>query len=120
MDTASWEAVGVIDIRARRVRQACKDEKAITLADGSTGVHVSGNRVNSRIGKLITFDDEDVANGYVGPHRTTDRRVQGWNVVQCRRRYQRSVAVLERQDGGDAADTVRGTIKGVGGAIGRP
>jgi hypothetical protein len=82
METASWKAVGVIDIRARRVRQTCTDLKAIALADGSTGVHVSGNRVKSRIGKLITFDDEDVANGCVGPRRTTDRRVQGWNVVQ--------------------------------------
>lgn len=43
------------------------NHKAIALADGSTGAHVSGNRVNPRIGKLITFDDEDVANGYVGP-----------------------------------------------------
>jgi hypothetical protein len=43
------------------------NHKAIALADGSTGAHVSGNRLNPRIGKLITFDDEDVANGYVGP-----------------------------------------------------
>jgi hypothetical protein len=49
-----------------RVRQSCTNHKAIALADGSTGVHVSGNRVNPRIGKLVTFDDEDVALGYVG------------------------------------------------------
>lgn len=43
------------------------NHKAIALADGSTGAHVRGNRVNPRIGKLITFDDADVASGYVGP-----------------------------------------------------
>jgi hypothetical protein len=43
------------------------NRKAIALAAGSTGAHVSGNRVNPRIGKLITFDDPDAADGYVGP-----------------------------------------------------
>ena len=43
------------------------NHKAIALADGSTGAHVSGNRVNPRIGKLITFDDGDEAAGYTGP-----------------------------------------------------
>ena len=43
------------------------NHKAIALADGSTGAHVSGNRVNPRIGKLITFDDADESPGYSGP-----------------------------------------------------
>jgi len=43
------------------------NHKAIALADGSTGAHVSGNRVNPRIGKLITFDDEFESAGYIGP-----------------------------------------------------
>ena len=43
------------------------NRKAIALADGSTGAHVSGNRVNPRIGKLITFDDGDESAGYSGP-----------------------------------------------------
>ena len=43
------------------------NHKAIALADASTGTHVSGNRVNPRIGKLITFDDGDESAGYSGP-----------------------------------------------------
>jgi nitrous oxidase accessory protein NosD len=43
------------------------NHKAIALADGSTGAHVKGNRLNPRIDKLVTFDDPDVADGYVGP-----------------------------------------------------
>ena len=43
------------------------NRKAIALADGSTGAQVSGNRVNPRIGKLITFDDGDESAGYSGP-----------------------------------------------------
>ena len=43
------------------------NRKAIALADGSTGAQVSGNQVNPRIGKLITFDDGDEAAGYSGP-----------------------------------------------------
>jgi hypothetical protein len=43
------------------------NNKAIALADGSTGAHVDGNRVNPRIHKLITFDDANEAQGYVGP-----------------------------------------------------
>jgi hypothetical protein len=43
------------------------NHKAIALAAGSTGARVSGNRVNPRIGKLITFDDDTVAEGYRGP-----------------------------------------------------
>jgi hypothetical protein len=43
------------------------NHKAIALAAGSTGAHVDGNRVNRRIGKLITFDDDASSAGYVGP-----------------------------------------------------
>ena len=43
------------------------NRKAIALADGSTGAHVSDNRVDPRIGRLITFDDDAEASGYVGP-----------------------------------------------------
>ena len=45
------------------------NHKAIALADGSTGAHVSGNRVNPRIGKLITFDDETWRAATSGPAR---------------------------------------------------
>jgi pectate lyase len=43
------------------------NNKAIALSDGSTGAHVSGNTVNPRIPKLITFDDDNEASGYSGP-----------------------------------------------------
>jgi hypothetical protein len=43
------------------------DRFRIALADGSTGAHVSGNQVNPRIGKLITFDDGNESAGYSGP-----------------------------------------------------
>jgi hypothetical protein len=43
------------------------NHKAIALADGSTGAHVSGNKLNPRIPKLITFDDGNEAAGYNGP-----------------------------------------------------
>jgi hypothetical protein len=43
------------------------NHKAIALADGSTGAHVSGNTVNPRIGIVVSFDDDDESAGYVGP-----------------------------------------------------
>jgi hypothetical protein len=43
------------------------NNKAIALSDASTGTHVGGNKLNSRIPKLITFDDDNEAAGYVGP-----------------------------------------------------
>jgi hypothetical protein len=43
------------------------NDKAIALAAGSTGATVIGNKLNPRIHKLITFDDDTVANGYRGP-----------------------------------------------------
>jgi hypothetical protein len=43
------------------------NHKAIALADASTGAHVGDNRLNPRIKKLITFDDDTVSAGYVGP-----------------------------------------------------
>lgn len=43
------------------------NNKAIALSDGSTGAHVADNRLNARTKKLITFDDDTVAAGYVGP-----------------------------------------------------
>ncbi len=43
------------------------NHKAIALADASTGAYISGNRVNPRIGKLITFDDGNESSGYRGP-----------------------------------------------------
>ncbi len=43
------------------------NNKAIALADASTGAHVGGNKVSSQISKLITFDDGDESPGYVGP-----------------------------------------------------
>jgi hypothetical protein len=43
------------------------NNKAIALSDASTGAHVGGNKLNSGIGKLITFDDGLEAPGYLGP-----------------------------------------------------
>jgi hypothetical protein len=43
------------------------NNKAIALADASTGARVDGNKVNPRIHKLITFDDALEATGYSGP-----------------------------------------------------
>ncbi|GAA0948606.1 hypothetical protein GCM10009559_48380 [Pseudonocardia zijingensis] len=43
------------------------NNKAIALADGSTGAYVDGNTLNPRIPKLITFDDPYEADGYRGP-----------------------------------------------------
>jgi hypothetical protein len=43
------------------------NNKAIALADGSTGAHVDGNTLNPRIPKLISFDDANEAAGYTGP-----------------------------------------------------
>jgi Right handed beta helix region len=43
------------------------NNKAIALSDASTGAHVGGNKLNSQIGKLITFDDGLEAPGYLGP-----------------------------------------------------
>jgi hypothetical protein len=48
------------------------NHKAIALAGGSTGAHVNGNKVNPRIGELITFDDNQESAGYVGPRPTDD------------------------------------------------
>jgi len=48
------------------------NDKAIALADGSTGAHVDGNTLNPRIPKLITFDDDQEADGYVGPQPDDD------------------------------------------------
>ncbi len=47
------------------------NNKAIALSDASTGAHVGGNALSSKIGKLITFDDGKEAPGYIGP--TPDR-----------------------------------------------
>ena len=44
-----------------------RNNKAIALANGSTGAHVGGNTLGPKIEKLITFDDGDEAPGYVGP-----------------------------------------------------
>jgi hypothetical protein len=43
------------------------NNKAISLADASTGAHVGGNKLSKRIGKLITFDDGNESPGYIGP-----------------------------------------------------
>jgi hypothetical protein len=43
------------------------NNKAIALADASTGAHVEGNRLSPRIHKLITFDDANESLGYIGP-----------------------------------------------------
>ncbi|OLS98469.1 hypothetical protein BJF90_09420 [Pseudonocardia sp. CNS-004] len=43
------------------------NNKAIALADGSTGAYVDGNKLNPDIPKLITFDDALEASGYRGP-----------------------------------------------------
>jgi parallel beta helix pectate lyase-like protein len=48
------------------------NNKAIALADGSTGAHVDGNKLNPRIPKLITFDDDNEASGYSGPQPDED------------------------------------------------
>jgi parallel beta helix pectate lyase-like protein len=43
------------------------NNKAISLSDGSTGAHVGGNKLGPKTPKLITFDDDTVAPGYIGP-----------------------------------------------------
>ncbi len=43
------------------------NNKAISLADASTGAHVGGNKVAKHIGTLITFDDGQESPGYLGP-----------------------------------------------------
>jgi hypothetical protein len=44
-----------------------KNNKAIALSDGSVGAHVGGNKLGPDTPKLITFDDDTVAAGYLGP-----------------------------------------------------
>jgi hypothetical protein len=44
-----------------------KNNKAISLSDGSIGAHVGGNKLGEKTPKLITFDDGTVAAGYIGP-----------------------------------------------------
>jgi hypothetical protein len=44
-----------------------KNNKAISLSDGSIGAHVGGNKLGEKTPKLITFDDDTVAAGYIGP-----------------------------------------------------
>jgi hypothetical protein len=44
-----------------------KNNKAISLSDGSIGAHVGGNKLGEKTPKLITFDDGTVAAGYLGP-----------------------------------------------------
>ena len=44
-----------------------KNNKAISLSDGSVGAHVGGNKLGPDTAKLITFDDETVSAGYIGP-----------------------------------------------------
>jgi hypothetical protein len=48
-----------------------KNNKAIALADASTGAHVDGNKLGKHVPKLITFDDNTVSTGYVGPKPDT-------------------------------------------------
>ncbi len=43
------------------------NNKAIALADASTGAHVGDNKLDRRIGKLITFDDGAESPGYIDP-----------------------------------------------------
>jgi hypothetical protein len=43
------------------------NNKAIALADGSTGAHVGANELNPRIPELISFDDDNESPGYTGP-----------------------------------------------------
>jgi hypothetical protein len=44
-----------------------RNNKAIALSDGSTGAHVGGNKLGPKTAKMITFDDDTVSTGYVGP-----------------------------------------------------
>ena len=44
-----------------------KNNKAISLSDGSVGAHVGGNKLGPDTAKLITFDDDTVSAGYIGP-----------------------------------------------------
>jgi hypothetical protein len=55
------------------------NDKAIALADGSTGAHVDGNKLSSHISKLITFDDGNEAAGYRGPRPDTSGDNGGHN-----------------------------------------
>jgi pectate lyase len=69
-DSGAAQALMIRDIKNLTITNNYFDgtnNKAIALADGSTGAHVDGNRLNPRIHKLITFDDGSVAQGYVGP-----------------------------------------------------
>ncbi|HEY0812524.1 MAG TPA: hypothetical protein VGE11_04530 [Pseudonocardia sp.] len=43
------------------------NNKAIALADGSTGAHVGANKLNPRIPRLVSFDDGNESAGYTGP-----------------------------------------------------
>jgi parallel beta helix pectate lyase-like protein len=69
-DTGAAQAVMLRDIKNAQITNndfEGKNNKAIALSDASTGAHVSGNTLNPRIHKLITFDDNTVSEGYVGP-----------------------------------------------------
>lgn len=44
-----------------------RNNKAIVLDFASTGAHVGGNELGDKTPKLITFDDEKSAEGYIGP-----------------------------------------------------
>ena len=44
-----------------------RNNKAIVLDYASTGAHVGGNELGPKTPKMITFDDDESAEGYIGP-----------------------------------------------------
>ena len=69
-DAGAAQAVQLKDIKNTTIAGNFFDgsnNKAIALSDASTGTHVGGNKLNSQTSKLITFDDDNEAAGYVGP-----------------------------------------------------
>ena len=69
-ESGAAQAVQLKDITNATIADnhfAGTNNKAIALADASTGTHVGGNTLGPKIPKLITFDDPNVAEGYLGP-----------------------------------------------------
>jgi hypothetical protein len=69
-DTGAAQAVQFKDVKNVTIADNFFDgsnNKAISLANASTGAHVGGNKLGPKTPKLITFDDGAEAPGYVGP-----------------------------------------------------